>query len=328
MSVTFPSDATRPVLDLALPVFTDPVDLVVTNQTSGDDLTLELPASWDGDDLTLDFDAQTIVDQTGADRSSLLASGSDLWTPEPLAVGVNDVEVEARGGPISAASGFTTESGAITGDALAIGGNWTAVSNSDTDDFSVAAGVATRTSTSDSGSLYLVGRAVTAGTTSYAGIDARLDLKQSVLSFQLRSGLYLRGNASGSDHLLVEVSANPIGGSGAVGITRVIGGSGTGVAGGSIEMAPDTFYTLRATCDALGRASAWFGPQSGPLELVASGSHSSLATAGALASGRVGIFDGGSGATGTRTYDSFIARTLAPAAFGGSAEWSWIRSYA
>lgn len=95
MSVTYPANGTNPVLDLTLPTFSDAVDVVLTNNTSGDSLTLELPESWDGDDLTLDFAAGTIVDQTGADRSALL-SGTDrsLWVAAPLAVGVNDVEIE------------------------------------------------------------------------------------------------------------------------------------------------------------------------------------------------------------------------------------------
>lgn len=96
MSITFPANGSNPVLALALPVFTPAVDLLLTNNDSGDSLTLNLPGSWDGDDLTLDFAAGTIRDQTGADRTSLL-DGLDrsLWTPEPLAPGVNSVSAKA-----------------------------------------------------------------------------------------------------------------------------------------------------------------------------------------------------------------------------------------
>lgn len=95
MSVTYPDNAIRPVLELTLPTSTPATSIVLTNNDTGDDLVLDLPTSYDGDNLTLDFAAGTIVDQDGADRSSLLRAGSDLWTPAPLAAGANDISIEA-----------------------------------------------------------------------------------------------------------------------------------------------------------------------------------------------------------------------------------------
>lgn len=95
MTVTLPKNARGPVVDLTLPASANPLDLILRNKTTGDQLTIDIPGAWAGDDLTLDFFGRTIKDQNGVDRSSMLNTEDNaLWTPNPLITGVNDLEIE------------------------------------------------------------------------------------------------------------------------------------------------------------------------------------------------------------------------------------------
>lgn len=211
----------------------------------------------------------------------------------------------------SARSEFATESGAITGDSLAVGGAWTAVTNSDASDGSVAAGVYTRTDVSDTGTLYLLGRAITASTTAYTTLAAQVDFKASAFDTTsvIRQGLYLRGTAAGADSVIVYFAVNATSGLGFISFQMVTSSANAGfVSTPSFAVATNTYYTMRVVITASGQLGVWFGPQGSSLPLVISGSNSLLATGGTLASGRVGIFDGNASATAsTRTYDNFAA---------------------
>lgn len=99
MTVTLPTNARGPILELELPSSEAAVDILLRNRTTEKTLTVSLPAGWNGDDLTLDFYRQTIKDQTGADRSALLsAEDHALWLLEPLLSGANNVEITALSG--------------------------------------------------------------------------------------------------------------------------------------------------------------------------------------------------------------------------------------
>jgi hypothetical protein len=208
-----------------------------------------------------------------------------------------------------ARSEFTTESGAITGDALLIGGNWTVSTGSDTDDFSVAAGVATRTSVSDSGAgVTWPGRVVTAGATAYAAITAGLDVKASALN---GAALGVVTRCTDNDNMLVcflqtLASAPPITN---LYVYAIVGGTATlGVVYPQVSFLPGQVARLSLSVDASG---AWEAGFNGMFFL--SGSHSALATGGALATGKVGIADYNVLATAcTRTYDNFAASAFAP----------------
>lgn len=100
VSLTVPTNARGPILDLVLPASEVAVAIIVRNYTTGKSLTVNLPEKWDGKDLSLDWFRRTIKDSAGVDRSALL-SGEDngLWeAPAPVLAGVaNDVRVEALG---------------------------------------------------------------------------------------------------------------------------------------------------------------------------------------------------------------------------------------
>lgn len=208
----------------------------------------------------------------------------------------------------SAQSSFDTESGAITGDSLAVGGVWTVATGSDTDDFSAGGGVATRATTLDTGAgPEGEGRYVSAGTTSYTDIAATVEVKNSTrpTGEPLKMGLYLRGDGTASNFLKIGVSVNedPPGGDDDVRVTYVIANVSTDLAAASIPHSVGQARTLLATVTAAGVYSVYLDGQR-----MLTGASSVLATGGTLASGRVGIFDdnGGAGAV-TRTYDNFAA---------------------
>ena len=94
MSITVPSNARGPILDLTLPASEVPVDIVLRNVTTGKSLTLNLPERWDGTDLSLDWRLRTITDPSGADRSALLdPEDNELWAVDAFS-GTLTAEIE------------------------------------------------------------------------------------------------------------------------------------------------------------------------------------------------------------------------------------------
>ncbi len=215
----------------------------------------------------------------------------------------------------SARSAFNTESGSITGDAATIGGNWTVVTNSDATDFSVGSGVATRTATSDTGTGagIFVGRGVSVGTTNYTSIVVKTDFKADIFPAAAvpGQGIFAR-LVDSSNHLLLyhDVTSFPSGNSRFF-VQKVIAGVTTTL--GSATSAPripdDTFWTLRLYIGVDGFWAAWAYPQGAqPGDPFAVGQDSALATAGTLATGKVGIADiNNSANASTRTFDNFAA---------------------
>jgi hypothetical protein len=99
VSLVLPSIIKGPVLELEPPASVDPVDLIITNVTTGRSLTIEIPAGWGGGDLTLDFAALLVTDSGGVDRSSFVSPADHgLWTSQPMIGGVNDLTLKARDG--------------------------------------------------------------------------------------------------------------------------------------------------------------------------------------------------------------------------------------
>jgi len=217
----------------------------------------------------------------------------------------------------SARSEFNTESGAITGDALQIGGNWTVVTNSDTDDFSVSAGVATRTATSDSGAGIdvITGRGVTAGTTSYTGISQSVNFKWSALVQNVGSSLLARVTDS-SNYFYAEILRTLSGSSivNKLNVVQVVSGTPTtlfskivsGVnAGAWLTLSLNVLSTGQWTVSVIRLGS---GSSVTSSLASASGSSTTLATGGTLQTGKIGIGDRNSSATAcTRSYDSYTA---------------------
>ena len=211
----------------------------------------------------------------------------------------------------SARSEFNTESGAITGDTLAVGGTWQAGTGSDTDDFSVGSGVATRSTTSDSGTNPLFGRAILASSpTTLSNVIARVDFKASNQNNSATyGGLLLRYGAANTN---LQVTVTPFLSSSTSGVSAVTfnaGASATLKEAIIPSIGADTWRTLWAMVLSNGWLVVWVAPKgSSPGAPVLTGQSSLLATGGALDDGQVGIYDDNRSSTSnTRTYDNFSA---------------------
>lgn len=95
MSIVAPDNSRGPILDLAPPTLTAGFKVLVRNKTTGEALGIDLPAAWGGKAISLDWRRRTVLDEDGADCSSLLNSAENsLWlNRQPLKPGVNVVEV-------------------------------------------------------------------------------------------------------------------------------------------------------------------------------------------------------------------------------------------
>ena len=144
----------------------------------------------------------------------------------------------------SARSEFSTESGAITGDSLAIGGTWQGAG--DAADFSAGSGLATRTAVSDAAGLEN-GRFATAGTTNYTTIVVQVTNKiNTLVSSGPQGGVLARYTDTSNFASLtrrwgrtVLVTSSS---------TNTVGGSPTALfdtANDSVVIGADTWATLR-----------------------------------------------------------------------------------
>ena len=205
----------------------------------------------------------------------------------------------------SARSEFATESGAITGDSLAIGGTWVAAGS--TGDYTEANDVATRTRVSEAGSIK-DGRLVTASTpTTLTDTLAKVDFKFSVNNLLNQQGLIFRYTDINNFLAVVLNIRNP----GFLLVQKVTGGLVSTILQGptNISTTTDTYYTIWALVNSYGTVKVWLelqGQSPTVPDLVTS--DPALITGGTLASGSVGIIDHQISATAnTRTYDNFAA---------------------
>jgi len=208
----------------------------------------------------------------------------------------------------SARSEFATESGAITGDSLAVGGTW--VGAGDTDDFSVAGGVATRTAVSDTGGTAgaASGRLISASaTTSMTNTSTKVSAMHSVTGLAV-SGVvarYANINNFIAVYFIPTTDSSP---STVVMFKRVasIGSIPDGRAA-CVPSPVGSYVDIGLTVTADGNYTVYGGPRNG-MQRLFSGFDTDLATGGALASGAAGVIDFQSSASAnTRTYDSFAA---------------------
>ena len=209
----------------------------------------------------------------------------------------------------AARDAFDQSSGALAGKVLSTGGTWSGTR--DTDDYSVNSTdhLAQRTAVSDSS--YDNGRFGLAGTATYSSVTAQVDVKFSA-ALPGYFGVFAR-YVDTSNYLLAAVvpDTTPY-----LMIQRRVAGVST------YTYEPSPFFGItgfwhrvRVAIDSAGRWSAYWGlPQNGVAPvLIASGQSSALATGGALASGRVGIYDSQTSASAnTRSYDNFLVTTPTP----------------
>ena len=218
----------------------------------------------------------------------------------------------------SARDEFDQTAGALTGKTAAVGGTWAGAG--DADDFSVetTGKTAQRTAVSDS-NVYTSGRFAISGMSAIASQAAQVDFKTSVtaqgpsvmgvLARYTDTSNWLRFHTDRSEGVGADLS-NARHKSNLV-VEKCVAGTRSTlmlVTVTSPSFAVSSWYTLRLAVDAGGHFWTWFYAQNSSPIFVGGGQDSSLATGGALASGKAGFYDGQSDpGSVTRNYDNFIA---------------------
>jgi len=207
-----------------------------------------------------------------------------------------------------ALDGFDQSAGALTGKTTPAGLTWTVVAGSDADDFQVEATgkTARRTAVSDAiVSGREAGRLVTAGIATQAAQLLQVDMRRTATALTYMG---VAARVVDSDDFVFA------GYDGAEWIVHrpLSGGSGWLVWAHTLGVWPlADQYTVRFVIDAQGRFAFWAFKTGGhPGAPVLQGQKTELATGGALATGKYGLFDAQNAATAnTRDYDNFFVAT-------------------
>ena len=209
--------------------------------------------------------------------------------------------LKARGGtsagadPIVARDEFDQTAGALTGKVLPLGGTWAGAG--DADDFSINATTkkAERTAVSDTGPRFGL-----AGTATFATVEVGFTPGNSTV-IGPRIGILAR-YVDASNYLAAYFEV--IGaGRAQLNVVKVVAGVSTTL--GTVE----DLTTQQAISLIVTAAGGW-SLKNSVGDVLLSGSDSVLATGGALASGRIGLYDYNSTATAaTRIYDNFNVST-------------------
>ncbi len=244
-------------------------------------------------------------------------AGSESFSVDRVWIVNQDESAGVLSTPTSAVSGtsspavrddFRQTAGALHGKTATVGGAWTTTSGT-AGDFSVTGSddyVAYRSAVSDpdtnSGRYAVIGSAV-------AACIVRADVKFTTKT-SARFGVLAR-YADTNNWLMAFINPAVISDFGAVTVAKRVGGSVTTLAGTTASpyySVTGMFYRLSLSVDAAGNWNVYWGLASNDqLALVLSGTDSALATGGALASGKVGLYDAQTVSTAnTRTYDNLV----------------------
>lgn len=213
----------------------------------------------------------------------------------------------------SARDSFDQTSGTLTGKVLSTGGTWAGAGG--TADFSIDTSGHTAQRTSPTDASDITGRFAIAGTATYSNVSVQTDLKFSVGidSSNSRGFGVLARYVDTSNWLAAMVFLS--GGVAEFVIYGVVAGTVrfAPLVGSPYYGLPSTYYRIRLQVDANGNYKAWVGIASLGLttDPQIEGQSSHLASGGALASGKSGIYDfATSSATATtRNYDNFLVTT-------------------
>lgn len=228
---------------------------------------------------------------------------------------------------------FNQAGGALAGKTLPIGGTWTGLVG--TTGFTVD--TATKTAYRQTTNTDAYGLASPSGATGLAGAIAQVDVlaNQYVSDGQPLMGVFLR-YVDANNYLGCTISPSKQNDDTYLYVFKMVAGTTTVLQqlrqrhkvkkrkrkkGKGAPVNANAWYTVRLMADASGRWVAWLFPQgTRGSEPVAAGRDTSLATGGALASGRAGLHDAnGITTVVTRYYNNFFVAPLVPdmAAFAG-----------
>ena len=205
-------------------------------------------------------------------------------------------------------SEFTTESGAINGDSLVVGGTWT--TTGDATDFSESSDILTRAEVSDASNT---GRYARAGSSTSANVTIRCDLNiPTTLSAATSSRFGILGRYTDtSNWFAIVLYPAPIAGMLRLNVLKRVGGSVTTISSPSPPIALGVWYTLELVLSGSSWTATAYSQGAGTPLITTSGTDADLA--GTLASGGHGIYDEHATSTaGTRQYDNFLVYSSTP----------------
>lgn len=199
---------------------------------------------------------------------------------------------------------FIQTPGALTGLAAPVGGTWTALASSDSDDFSVDATGLLRNSVGDASNL--LGRYLTAGTTTYTDSAPTLDVKIPG-SVSIGGGVLAR-TTDINNWLRAVLTWSGTGDRMSVVVAKRLAGTVTTLATAevpNVSKLGGAFATVRLVVTG-SKWEAWAGDAQSTPALVATGTDTDLAS-GTLSSGRVGIYDYSTSGVVVRRYDNWAS---------------------
>jgi len=220
--------------------------------------------------------------------------------------------------PLDVADEFDRACGALSGKTAPVGGLWAGAG--DADDFTVETigKTAQRTAVSDVDAN--TGRYAVSGVAPFAAQVVQVDLKHSAIFGISASGAplayqgVLARYTDVNNWLMATYSPAFESTTGAtedasVQVRKRVAGTVTTLANVDVtDSAYQSFHSIRLTVDAAGRWQVWLWRVGAAPVKVAGGSDSALATGGALASGKPGVYDAQTaGTANTRNYDNFMS---------------------
>ncbi|HYV17335.1 MAG TPA: hypothetical protein VE972_15080 [Conexibacter sp.] len=200
---------------------------------------------------------------------------------------------------LSARDEFNQTAGALSGKTLPVGGTWAGAG--DTDDFVVDTASATA-QRAVAGDLGNTGRWALAGSSTFATVAVSVDatlMNANTLTSQAVIARYVDTTHHVQGGFFV--------GNGWAFVYKRLGG-GVIPIGQRLDLPVRLGipWTIQLAVDASGRFAMWVAPAGSPLgDPVITGIDADLATGGALASGKVGLYDENGFGASTRSYDNF-----------------------
>jgi hypothetical protein len=205
---------------------------------------------------------------------------------------------------------FNQAPAVLAGQAMSAGGTWSGAG--DTDDFSSNSGTANRTAVSDASTSLATGRLEIAGTTTLTNtlVGVSISTTGTLIGTVPRLGVLARYTDT-NNFLLAMLVRNNATGEITPQVYKRVASVETqidGFADTGIGVTFGTPMNLRLLVTADGRFAVWVSQSTAFGDPIIVGSDTALATGGALASGKVGMYDRyTAGGALTRTYDNFAA---------------------
>lgn len=202
---------------------------------------------------------------------------------------------------------FDQSAGNLTGKTLPVGGTWSNAGAAGDLAVEATGHTAQRTATNDT-DLHS-GRFEIAGTATFTDTLVQVDVESSLAGTSYGMGVHAR-YVDTNNWLIAAVRSGGSTSMGELSVSKKVAGSVTRLAAAyslPFAISDATFYSIRLLADAAGRWFVWVWQTGGSVFAPSYGGvDTDLKTGGALASGKVGIYDAQGPVAATRSYDNFF----------------------